>query len=227
MVLAETVLLTVQGEPRGLKSSIDSWGDRFGCSCFPLSPWGICAAPWDSKLLQHLDLYWAALHGILLLLEARLLLVSQRAEPFVLGWIPPTVVQSPHKAAVNWPSVLRKTQPTYQPTKPTSNKLDFCIHQFGTSAQLLNKYSRQTFCRAEQQGPQFLSTPVNPSLRLCEPSSSHFPLQISLLSGNKQKQHALRSVVRLPKACNATQFPSPSFPSSTQKELMRRSLTKA
>lgn len=31
-------------------------------------------------------------------------------------------------------------------------KLDFQKCQFGTSAQLLNEYSRQTFCPAEQQG---------------------------------------------------------------------------
>lgn len=60
-------------------------------------------------------------------------------------------------------------------------KLDFRKCQFGTSAQLLNEYSRQTFCPAEQQGTQLSHTHTNPNVIFCEPSSWLFPLQISLL----------------------------------------------
>lgn len=60
-------------------------------------------------------------------------------------------------------------------------KLDFRKCQFGKSAQLLNEYSRQTFCPAEQQGTELSPTHTNPNVIFCEPSSWLFPLQISLL----------------------------------------------
>lgn len=51
LVPAETVLLTVQGEPREQKSSIDTQGDHFVCSSSFCS---LGVFLWVSKLLWHL-----------------------------------------------------------------------------------------------------------------------------------------------------------------------------
>lgn len=80
--------------------------------------------------------------------------------------IPSAMVQSSHKIAVPLNLMFKKT---HQTSKPSSNKHDKAwllnIYQFGTSAQLLNKHSRQTFCPTEHQGTSsFHLPPWTPTL---------------------------------------------------------------
>lgn len=127
---------------------------------------------------RHLDKHQAAFCGMHLFLEHRLFPINRRAEPFALGWVSSPVVQSPHKAVVNWLNI-------YKRSKSSSNKHNetwfpkMSIWNICTAAKWIQQANFLS-CRATRDS-QFSPTHTNPNVIFCEPSSWLFPLQISLL----------------------------------------------